>query len=74
MPNKILFTGGGTAGHVTANLALIAYFLKEDWQITYLGSSKGIEKRLLARHDIPFYHISSGKLRRYFSWNNFTYC
>ncbi len=71
MNKKIIFTGGGTAGHVTPNIALIKKFQKEGWQIYYLGSENGIEKELIEGQNIPFYAISSGKLRRYFSWQNF---
>ena len=68
---KILFTGGGSAGHVTPNLALIERFLKKNWEIAYLGSQTGIEKELTAKLSIPYYAIITGKLRRYFSWQNF---
>ncbi|MBA4542274.1 undecaprenyldiphospho-muramoylpentapeptide beta-N-acetylglucosaminyltransferase [Thermoactinomyces daqus] len=69
---SILFTGGGTAGHVTVNLALIPHFLREGWEVEYIGSENGIEKQLIAGLDQVRYHaISTGKLRRYFDWNNF---
>jgi UDP-N-acetylglucosamine--N-acetylmuramyl-(pentapeptide) pyrophosphoryl-undecaprenol N-acetylglucosamine transferase len=68
----ILFTGGGTPGHVTPNLALIEKFQQEGWQINYAGTAGGIEEKLIRRINIPFYAITSGKLRRYFSWQNFT--
>jgi UDP-N-acetylglucosamine--N-acetylmuramyl-(pentapeptide) pyrophosphoryl-undecaprenol N-acetylglucosamine transferase len=68
---KIVFTGGGTAGHVIPNLALIEKFQTEGWDITYIGSEKGLEKDLIARRNIPYYSIASGKLRRYFDWQNF---
>lgn len=67
----ILFTGGGSAGHVTPNLALIKKFLNENWQVLYVGSNNGIEKEIIAKINIPYYSISTGKLRRYFSWQNF---
>ncbi|HET7616364.1 MAG TPA: glycosyltransferase, partial [Bacillales bacterium] len=38
MKKRILFTGGGSAGHVTVNLALIPKFVKEGWDVTYIGS------------------------------------
>lgn len=69
---KIVFTGGGTAGHVTPNIALIDRLQKEGWEITYIGSKNGIEKQLIENLGIPYYGISSGKLRRYFDWKNFT--
>ncbi|MBA2648106.1 MAG: undecaprenyldiphospho-muramoylpentapeptide beta-N-acetylglucosaminyltransferase [Legionella sp.] len=68
---KIMFTGGGTAGHVTPNIALIALFKNEGWEIFYIGSGLGIEKEMILGENIPFYSISSGKLRRYFSIKNF---
>lgn len=67
----ILFTGGGTAGHVIVNLALIPYFHEQGWKIHYIGSKDGIERGLIA--DLPHvtYHaISTGKLRRYMSIEN----
>lgn len=72
MKKKIIFTGGGTAGHVTVNLALIPKFAQAGWEIKYIGSENGIEKQLVARLDhVPYAGISTGKLRRYFDWNNF---
>lgn len=69
---KILFTGGGTAGHVTLNLNLIPIFQKNGWQVVYIGSSKGIERELVSSiSGVRYYSIKTGKLRRYFSWQNF---
>jgi len=69
---RILFTGGGTAGHVIVNLALIPHFQKEGWKINYIGSKQGIERNLIeALPDITYYPISTGKLRRYMSLENF---
>ncbi|MGR3764691.1 undecaprenyldiphospho-muramoylpentapeptide beta-N-acetylglucosaminyltransferase [Rossellomorea sp. NS-SX7] len=74
MNKHILFTGGGSAGHVTVNTALIPHFEKEGWRVTYIGSEDGIEKEIITDQfpHIPYESISSGKLRRYFSWKNFT--
>lgn len=72
MGRKILFTGGGSSGHVTPNLALIEEFQKIGWDISYIGSKNGIEKSLIERESVPFYHIPSGKLRRHFAWKNFS--
>ena len=69
---KIVMTGGGTAGHVTPNIALMPALQKEGYEISYIGSYEGIEKRLIEEHDIPYYGISSGKLRRYFDPKNFS--
>ncbi len=71
MSHNIVFTGGGTAGHVTPNLALIKRMQQELWQCFYIGSNSGIEKELTKAKNIKFYGIASGKLRRYFSWQNF---
>ena len=69
---RILFTGGGTAGHVTPNIALMEPLLREGWQVHYVGSETGIEKELIANFaDVTYHAISTGKLRRYFSWQNF---
>lgn len=65
-------TGGGTAGHVTPNIALIPSLRNEGFDITYIGSYDGIEKRLMEEQGIPYYGISSGKLRRYFDPKNFS--
>ncbi len=68
---SILFTGGGTAGHVIVNLALIPYFRKEGWKIDYIGSKKGIERELIeAEEGVTYHPISTGKLRRYMSLEN----
>lgn len=69
---RIVLTGGGTAGHVTPNMALIPELLKLDYDIHYIGSYDGIEKKLIEEMGIPYHGISSGKLRRYFSLRNFT--
>ena len=69
---KIILTGGGTAGHVTPNIALIPELEKRGFEIHYIGSKEGIEKELIGNFDIPYYGISSGKLRRYFDVKNFT--
>ncbi len=75
MENKkiIVMTGGGSAGHVTPNLALIPELQKAGYEIHYVGSKEGIEKELIEAQKGVFYHpISSGKFRRYFSLKNFT--
>ena len=69
---KIVLTGGGTAGHVTPNIALLPGLQKLGYQIDYIGSYEGIEKRLIESYHIPYHGISSGKLRRYFDVKNFT--
>lgn len=69
---RIILTGGGTAGHVTPNIALIPRLRELGYDIQYIGSYNGIEKELIEPFDIPYHGISSGKLRRYFSMQNFT--
>ncbi|WP_133138877.1 undecaprenyldiphospho-muramoylpentapeptide beta-N-acetylglucosaminyltransferase [Legionella genomosp. 1] len=71
MSPRIVLTGGGTAGHVTPNLALIEILKRENWQIDYIGSKNGVEDNMIRAQGVPFHSISSGKLRRYFSWQNF---
>ncbi len=69
---RIILTGGGTAGHVTPNIALIPRLKEMGYDIQYIGSYNGIEKDLIEPLHIPYHGISSGKLRRYFSVQNFT--
>ena len=69
---RIVLTGGGTAGHVTPNIALIPRLKELGYEIHYIGSYDGIEKKLIEELQIPYYGISSGKLRRYFDVKNFT--
>ena len=68
----IVLTGGGTAGHVTPNIALIPKLQEMGYTISYIGSYEGIEKKLIEELGIPYYGISSGKLRRYFDLKNFS--
>jgi len=68
---RIILTGGGSAGHVTPNLALMPKLKALDYDIHYIGSYAGIEKSLVGDTMIPYHKIASGKLRRYFSWRNF---
>lgn len=69
---RIILTGGGTAGHVTPNIALLPRLKELQYDIHYIGSYTGIEKTLIEKQKIPYHGISSGKLRRYFSLKNFT--
>ena len=72
MSKKIVLTGGGTAGHVTPNMALIPKLRDLQYEITYMGSYDGIEKRLMEDFDIPYFGIATGKFRRYFDPKNFS--
>lgn len=69
---RIILTGGGTAGHVTPNIALLPRLKELDYDIHYIGSYHGIEKDLIEQFGISYHGISSGKLRRYFSTKNFS--
>lgn len=69
---KIVLTGGGTAGHVTPNIALLPRLKELGYEIYYIGSYDGIEKKLIADFDIPYFGISTGKFRRYFDPKNFS--
>ena len=67
---KIVLTGGGTAGHVTPNIALLPKLRELGYEITYIGSYEGIEKRLISDYDIPYYGVATGKFRRYIDPKN----
>lgn len=69
---KIILTGGGTAGHVTPNLALIPSLKERNYAIHYIGSYQGIERKLIEGAGIAYIGISSGKFRRYFDFKNFS--
>ncbi len=69
---RIILTGGGTAGHVTPNIALLPRLKELKYDIHYIGSYNGMEKELIEQFGIPYHGISTGKLRRYFSVQNFT--
>lgn len=68
---KIVLTGGGTAGHVSPHLAILPSLLERDYNVHYVGSYEGIERRLMDLPHVTYHPISTGKLRRYFSWQNF---
>lgn len=69
---RIILTGGGTAGHVTPNMALIPELKKSGFDVHYIGSYEGIEKKLIEDMQVPYHGIASGKLRRYFDLKNFS--
>ena len=71
MGKKIVLTGGGTAGHVIPNIAIIPKLKNMGYEIIYIGSKDGIEKKLIENEKIKYYGINTGKLRRYFDLNNF---
>ena len=68
---KIVFTGGGTTGHVSLNLVLIPLFLADGWEVFYVGSHSGMERQLIGEIDhVRYITVNTGKFRRYFSWRN----
>ncbi|GGI42174.1 undecaprenyldiphospho-muramoylpentapeptide beta-N-acetylglucosaminyltransferase [Mammaliicoccus stepanovicii] len=69
---KIAFTGGGTIGHVAVNLALIPEAEKRNIETIYIGSKNGIEREMIesSATNTQYIPISSGKLRRYLSFDN----
>ena len=67
---KIVLTGGGTAGHVTPNIALLPRLKELGYEIYYIGSYEGIEKKLIADFKIPYYGVATGKFRRYLDPKN----
>ena len=69
---RIVLTGGGTAGHVTPNIALMPALREAGFEISYMGSVDGMEKDLIRSQKIPYYGVATGKLRRYFDLRNFT--
>lgn len=69
---RIVLTGGGSAGHVTPNLALIPELKKEGWEIHYIGTEDGIEKSIIDKESVAYHSIKAGKLRRYFNVKNIT--
>jgi len=70
---KIIIAGGGTGGHIIPNIAILESLKKQvkDLDVLYVGSKKGLEAELIPREGYAFETISCGKLRRYFSWENF---
>ena len=66
----IVFTGGGSAGHVVPSIPLIERLIARGWRVHYVGSTSGLEQRLIADCHISFDAIATGKLRRYWSFEN----
>lgn len=71
---SVIFCGGGSGGHVVPALTLMRAIKERDSEINLyaVGSDKGIESKVFRGEGVPFTNISTGKLRRYFSWENFT--
>ncbi len=70
---RIVFTGGGSLGPVTPLIAVMHEIrrLRPDASFSWIGTEGGVEERLVKEEHLPFNAISSGKLRRYFSWKTF---
>ena len=66
----LLLTGGGTAGHVSPNLALLPVLRARGFQVEYVGSPDGMERELAERAGVPYHAVHVGKLRRYASVQN----
>jgi len=70
---RIVLTGGGTAGHVTPNMALIPRLLEDGWDVHYIGAANSVEQNLISQFPSVTYHtVAVGKLRRYFDLKNFS--
>lgn len=69
---RIVLTGGGTAGHVSPNLAILPYLLNDGYDVHYIGTRDGIERKMMDVEGVTYHIVKSGKLRRYFDWKNFT--
>jgi UDP-N-acetylglucosamine--N-acetylmuramyl-(pentapeptide) pyrophosphoryl-undecaprenol N-acetylglucosamine transferase len=71
--NMIVFTGGGTGGHIYPGIAVAAALRDiSSCGVVWLGSKNKIDRTIVENAGIKFEEISSGKLRRYFSLRNFT--
>lgn len=69
---RIILTGGGTAGHVTPNLALVPRLRERGWDVQYIGTRDGIERELMEKAGVPFHAVTAGKFRRYRDLRNLT--
>ncbi|MDR3090761.1 MAG: undecaprenyldiphospho-muramoylpentapeptide beta-N-acetylglucosaminyltransferase [Clostridiales bacterium] len=70
--DKIVFTGGGTAGHVVPCIAVMELLRKEGYGVEYIGSFAGIERELVGAFGAPYHSVATGKVRRYISKDNLT--
>jgi UDP-N-acetylglucosamine--N-acetylmuramyl-(pentapeptide) pyrophosphoryl-undecaprenol N-acetylglucosamine transferase len=69
---RIILTGGGTAGHITPNIALVPELKKAGFEVHYIGTKEGMERQLIEPLGIPYHTIHAGKLRRYLDFKNIT--
>ena len=58
---KIILTGGGSAGHVTPNLALIPELKRRGFDITYICSKDGMEREILEKEGVPYHAVTADK-------------
>lgn len=74
MKKIIIFTGGGSGGHVMPALSLISFLKTQnelgEIELLYIGSQNAIESKLIPKHGIDYLYVKTGKLRRYFSFEN----
>ena len=70
--NRMVITGGGTGGHVFPALRIAKAFQRTGTDVLYIGSENGMENKLSKDVDVNFKSVSTGKLRRYFDWKNFS--
>ncbi|MCK5641861.1 MAG: glycosyltransferase, partial [Gammaproteobacteria bacterium] len=72
---RLVLAGGGTGGHIVPNVAIIqelkAKYNDDELELLYIGSRSGMEKQMMKDIGIPYKGVFCGKLRRYFSWENF---
>lgn len=66
---KVVFTGGGTGGHVFPNQPLVEYY-KQKYDVVYIGTRRGMERAIVLPWGVTYVTITSGKLRRYFDLKN----
>jgi UDP-N-acetylglucosamine--N-acetylmuramyl-(pentapeptide) pyrophosphoryl-undecaprenol N-acetylglucosamine transferase len=72
MGKTVVLTGGGTAGHVMPNLAIIPKLAEMGFSVEYIGTRDGMEREIIGNTGLPYHVISAGKLRRYLSLKNVT--
>lgn len=69
----IVFTGGGTGGHIYPGLAIAESFTqKYDCKVIWLGNKEGMDKSIVEQAGLEFFGISSGKFRRAINFKNLT--
>jgi UDP-N-acetylglucosamine--N-acetylmuramyl-(pentapeptide) pyrophosphoryl-undecaprenol N-acetylglucosamine transferase len=69
-PVDVVIAGGGTGGHTSPGLAVAALLRERSRTCAWIGSRTGIEAQRVPLSGIPYVPISTGKLRRYWAWQN----